>query len=126
MKASQSCRTPATVTEDRSVRFVTPRYSITSQTEASELRVELPGIDKANVQIALEDSELRIEATSTASQPESWKALHRETSDRSYRLRLRLGDQVNQAAISADLEDGVLVLTIPKAEEAKPRAIKVK
>jgi HSP20 family molecular chaperone IbpA len=42
-----------------------------------------------------------------------------------YRLNLELNVRVNEAAISAQVTDGVLRLTLPKAEEAKPRRIEV-
>lgn len=88
--------------------------------------MDLPGVSKSDLQISVENRELRLEANTGVVHPEGWKSLHRETLDRAYRLRLRLGKQVDPSAITADLEDGVLTLTVPKAEEAKARTIKVK
>ena len=126
MNTEQSCCTPASVKEEANVQFYTPRYQISSKDDRSEVVVELPGVSKEQLQISIEDSELRIEASAVSQLSESWKPLHRESIDRSFRLRLRLGKQVDQTAISADLEDGVLTLILPRAEELKPREIKVR
>lgn len=104
----------------------TPHYEISHTDDVSIVRVELPGIGKDDLQISVEDNELRLEAAISEQKPDSWKPLYRETNDRSYQLRLSLGKEVNQSAISADLVDGVLKLAFPKAEETKPRAIQVK
>lgn len=104
----------------------TPHYEISHTDDVSIVRVELPGIGKDDLQISVEDNELWLEAAISEQKPDSWKPLYRETNDRSYQLRLSLGKEVNQSAISADLVDGVLKLAFPKAEETKPRAIQVK
>ena len=75
--------------------------------------------------MTVEIRQLLIEGKSSWAKPESWKSLHRESLDRSYRLRLRLGEQVNQPGIAAELVDGILTVVIPREEAAKPRSIKV-
>lgn len=126
MKSSESCTVSATATESRNIRYTVPRYQITPLADSSVVRVELPGAGKENIRIAVEDNEILIEADNAVQKPDSWKVLHRESTDRSYRLGLRLGKQVDRSAISAKLEEGVLTLVAPKSEEAKSRAIKVK
>ena len=126
MNASQSCCPPAEVDQKQRVQYSTPRYEVIPSAEATVVQVELPGVAKSDLKISVENQELSLEATTKLEQPDTWKVLHRESSDRAYRLRLRLGKQVDSTGIQADLEDGVLALSIPKAEEAKPRTIKVK
>ncbi len=120
-----NCTTKST-DQKQSANFETPHYEISHTDDVSFVRVELPGIGKDDLQISVEDNELRLEASISEQKPDSWKPLYRETNDRSYQLRLSLGNEVNQSAISADLVDGILKLSFPKAEETKPRAIKVK
>lgn len=118
--------TSTSIDQKPTASFETPHYEISHTDDVSIVRVELPGIGKDDLQISLEDNELRLEAAISEQKPDSWKPLYRETNDRSYQLRLSLGKEVNQSAISADLVDGVLKLAFPKAEETKPRAIQVK
>ena len=56
---------------------------------------------------------------------EGWRPLHRELPDSDYRLHLRLNVDVDAAKIVAQIEDGILELSLPKAEAVKPRKIKV-
>ena len=126
MNAPQSCSTSASVDENQNTNFYTPRYEISHKDEVTVVMVELPGVEKENLSISIEDSQLELKAHPSGDTPESWKVLYRETTDRAYRLRLGLGNSANQSAITADLEDGVLELAIPKLEDAKPRAIKVR
>ncbi|QXD24011.1 Hsp20/alpha crystallin family protein [Opitutia bacterium ISCC 51] len=126
MNSSLTNCTSSSTDQKQSTQFVTPHYEISHTDDVSFVRVELPGIGKGDLQISLEDNELRLEAAISEQKPDSWKPLYRETNDGSYQLRLSLGKEVNQSAISADLVDGVLKLAFPKAEETKPRAIKVK
>lgn len=107
-----------------STYYYQPRFHVDRSDEDTLVQIELPGVGKESLRLNVENNELIVEAT-VATSPESWKALHRETRDRTYYLRLRLGTLVDQSAIKAQLNDGVLSLTFPKAEEAKPRKIEV-
>ncbi len=103
-----------------------PRYQIAGDAGSHTVRVELPGVAKEDVRLSLEDSVLTIRATRRAAVSGDWKALHRELSDAGYELRLRLDDhRVDEARLSANLEHGVLTLTLPVKEAAKPREIAV-
>jgi len=102
-----------------------PLYTVTGNTEAFEVRVELPGVTKGNVKIDLEDKILSIRGERQTSTPEGWKALHRELSTVGYQLRLRVNTPVDEDKLTANLEDGVLTLKLPVKEAAKPRQIQV-
>jgi HSP20 family protein len=58
--------------------------------------------------------------------PESWEQVHRESSDTDYKLVLELDHRVNRDAVAAELSQGLLTLTVPKAETVKPRRIEIK
>ena len=73
MNTEQSCCTPASVKEEANVQFYTPRYQISSEDDRSEVVVELPGVSKEQLQISIEDSELRIETSAASQLSESWK-----------------------------------------------------
>lgn len=102
-----------------------PLYSVTGNADAYEVRVELPGVTKGGVKIDLEDSVLSIRAERQSTTPEGWKPLHRELSTLDYQLRLRLNTPVDEDKLKATLENGVLTLTVPVKETAKPRRVEV-
>ena len=58
-------------------------------------------------------------------QPESWTLLHGETDNSTYELVLTHDNLLNNDKITAELRDGVLAVTLPKAEAVKPRRITV-
>jgi HSP20 family molecular chaperone IbpA len=122
-----SCSTgtaEATATETASYRR--PRYTVTESAEAFDLSVPVPGVDKAGVEISLNDNILGITARRAKTAAENWQPLRREISDEDYRLTLRVNVPVNEAGIEATVADGVLRVRLPKAEEVKPRRIEVR
>ncbi|QYY36354.1 Hsp20/alpha crystallin family protein [Ruficoccus sp. ZRK36] len=119
--------------EQTSVQHAQPQswrkpWFTTSESEDGYLvEVYVPGVNKSGVEIGFEDDTLDITARrADAKTPEGWKALRREIPHEDYRLRLHLNVPVDGARIQARVEDGVLTLELPKAEEAKPRQISVK
>ena len=102
-----------------------PRYSVNAGKDTYEVRVELPGVRKDTVHVNLDEGVLTIQAQRQPVARDGWKTLHRELSDLGYALRLKVNAPVNDAALSAKLEDGVLVLSLPVQEAAKPRVITV-
>ncbi len=120
---SPSSCAPATSGVTESLRK--PLYNVNGNSEAYEVRVEMPGVPKGGVKIDLEDSILTIRGERNATVPEGMKTLHRELSPLSYLLRLRLNTPVDEEQMTAKLEDGVLTVRLPLKEVAKPRQIPV-
>jgi len=110
---------PSGVTE--SVRK--PRYNVNGNTDAYEVRVEMPGVPKSGVKLDLEDNILTVRGERVSTVREGMKALHRELSPLNYLLRLRLNTPVDEEKMTAKLEDGVLSITLPLRQTAKPRQI---
>lgn len=81
-------------------------------------RFELPGLKKEQIDLELENSVLTISSAKTEKGAES-------ESRASFQRSVSVPDGVNLKAVSAALEDGVLTVTLPKADEVKPRKIKV-
>lgn len=102
-----------------------PRYDVAENDDGFNVRVSLPGVSRDGVDIAYEDDTLRITGTRAKLAGEGWRPLHRELPDSDYRLHLRLNVGVDAAKIVAQIEDGILELSLPKAEAVKPRKIKV-
>lgn len=110
---------------EASRRFRRPCYDVLARGDEYELRVVMPGVGKDGVKVQLHGRNLQIDGTRGALRGESWRPLFRELNWDDYRLSLELNVEVNQSAIVAKIEDGLLRLTLPKAEEAKPRRIEI-
>lgn len=102
-----------------------PLYDVSENQDAFNVRVSLSGVSRDGVDISLEDDTLTVVGTRTHGVPASWRPLRRELATGDYRLSLRLNVPVNEAKIKASVVDGVLDLTLPKADEVKPRKIKI-
>ena len=102
-----------------------PRYEVRNAEDAYTIRVELPGVAKDAVTIDYDQGLLTLQAQRKALTPETWKPLHRELNDQGYLLRLKLNAPVDEDKLVAQLADGVLTLTLPVREAAKPRRIEV-
>ena len=89
------------------------------------LTADLPGVDPGSVDIDVDNGTLTISAHRTARSEESAQWLANERFFGKYRRQLSLGEGVDTAAISATYENGVLTVTIPVAERAKPRRIEI-
>ncbi|WP_269522807.1 Hsp20/alpha crystallin family protein [Coraliomargarita parva] len=103
-----------------------PQYRVSEHEDAFEVAVTMPGVGRTGLDISLEGETLSIRGTrlhpSTAS---GWRPLRRELPEGDYRLELRLNVLVNENKIRAEMADGILRLTLPKADEVKARKIKV-
>ncbi|WP_210605428.1 Hsp20/alpha crystallin family protein [Brevibacterium oceani] len=89
-------------------------------------RIDMPGVDPASIDVDVEDRTLTVRArreSEVADKDVKW--LTRERTTGTYARQLTLGNRVALDRISADYSDGVLTLTIPVAEEARPRKISV-
>ncbi|WP_300082852.1 Hsp20/alpha crystallin family protein [Propioniciclava sp.] len=92
--------------------------------ETFVVKVDLPGVDPASIDIDIEERTLTIRADRPADEGEvQWLAHERPSG--TFARQLTLGYGVALDRIEADYTDGVLTLTIPVAEEAKPRKIAV-
>ena len=88
--------------------------------------VELPGVDPASIDVDVEERTLTVRAErkeDPAREDRRW--LTRERSAGTFARQLTLGEGLALDRIQADYSDGVLTLTIPVAEQAKPRKISV-
>jgi len=106
-------------------RYRRPLYDVEANAEGYQISVLMPGVAKDDVSIALHGRNLEIDGVRKNRPQESWRPVLTELNWDDYRLRLELNVLVNEPAIVAQVTDGVLRLTLPKAEEAKPRRIEV-
>ena len=89
------------------------------------LHADLPGVDPGSVDVNVDNGTLTIRAERSARSDESVQWIASERFTGSYMRQLSLGDGVDANGINATYENGVLTVTIPLAEVAKPRRIEV-
>ena len=87
--------------------------------------LELPGMRKEDIEISLHDGTLTISGERKSSSPNGEKAERTERYVGSFRRSITLPASVNTNKVSATYRDGSLTVTLPKAEEAKPKRIDV-
>ena len=104
---------------------VRPGYTINETDEAFGLTVHLPGVTKTGLEITAEEGTLRVTGKRSWQRPESWTAVYRETTDATFLLELEHDHAVDLDKIHAELEDGILRVSLPKVEAVKPRKISV-
>lgn len=104
---------------------VKPLFEIKETDDAYGVTVYLPGVAKDGLEITAEATELRIVGRRAWKQPEGWTALYRESADAPYELVLTHDNAISADKIAAELREGVLRISLPKAEALKPRKIAV-
>jgi HSP20 family protein len=89
------------------------------------LSVDLPGVDAGSLDVDVDGRILTVRAQRTAPSVEGATWLSRERSSGAYVRKLRLGDGIDTEGIAADYANGVLKVTLPVSEKAKPRKVAV-
>lgn len=121
----QKCNSGTVREPTRQVNYLRPYYDVDERDDSFDIRVTLPGVDKSGVELSLEGDTIEIIGSRTQIKPETWKVIRREQQNGDFRLQLQLNVRINGEKISAKLEDGILNLNLPKAEEIKPKTITV-
>jgi len=91
-----------------------PNYDCRNQPDAVKLVVYIPGVEAAGVEIEARAADLVVTARKSHFVRVNWQALHLEGAQRDYQLRLRLGTGFDYPAMQAEIQNGVLTLTLPK------------
>lgn len=124
--ASAPAARPASAGAERPAEpTIAPRYEVTETPEAYGLAVELPGVAKDGLELSVDHEQVRVFGRRAWRKPEAWTALHRETREAAFELVLEHGRAIDADKVHAELRDGVLRVSLPKAESLKPRKITV-
>ncbi|MFZ9682463.1 MAG: Hsp20/alpha crystallin family protein [Cephaloticoccus sp.] len=102
-----------------------PFYRVREAADTYTLTLHLPGVAKDGIEITADDGEIRITGNRAWSRPDGWTTLHRESLAATYELVLTHDNAIDADKVAAELRDGVLTVTVPKAEAIKPRRITV-
>lgn len=105
----------------------TPATDIAEHDNEFVVRLELPGVKKEDVKITMRENVLTIQGEKKAEKEARGEGHHRmERVYGSFQRSFTLPTTVKADKIDAEYKDGVLHITLPKAEEAKPKQIEVK
>jgi HSP20 family molecular chaperone IbpA len=110
----------------RPMRAFLPNADIFETEEALTVVVEMPGVDRDNVNVSVENGLLTIEGRINFSKYEGLEPVYSEYNIGPFRRTFRISSRIDQDKIRAEMRDGVITLVLPKAEEAKTRRIEVK
>jgi HSP20 family protein len=106
-------------------RTFMPTADIFESDAALTVVLEMPGVDKSNVDINVEAGVLTVEGRLDFAKYDDLRPVYTEYNIGHYRRSFTLSNRVDQNKISAEMKDGALTLVLPKAEEARPRRIAV-
>ncbi|WP_354678290.1 Hsp20/alpha crystallin family protein [Cupriavidus plantarum] len=114
-------------TDDKKVPSVTlaPAVDIVEDASGVTLWADLPGVSRDNLQVSFNDGTLHIDAEAAVPTPSGLRVQHVEVRHPHFARAFSLGPDLDATQIGAQLQDGVLKLSIPRREEARPRRIEV-
>lgn len=107
------------------VRVFVPEADIYETGDALMVLMEMPGVYKDNVDISVEDDVLRVQGRIDFSKYEGMDPVYTEYNVGNFARSFSLSREINQDKIDAEMKDGVLSVTLPKVEKAKPRTIRI-
>lgn len=106
-------------------RHYVPNTDIYETDDALTVVMEIPGVEKKDVDVNLENDVLRVEGRLDFGKYEGLEPLYTEYNVGHFARAFTLSSKIDQQQISAKVEDGVLTLTLKKAREAVPRRISI-
>ena len=106
-------------------RYYKPSTDIVETEHDLTLVMDMPGVAKDSVEVKLEKNVLSVEGQIDQARYESLKAQYAEYNVGHYNRSFQLSSEIDQDKIQAHMAEGVLTLTLPKAEKAKPKLISI-
>jgi HSP20 family molecular chaperone IbpA len=105
---------------------MTPAVDVFEDSQCVTLWADLPGVSGDKLEVRVHDGSLYIEAEAVVPTPQGLRLQHAEVREPRFARAFTLSADFDTSKIDANLQDGVLKLTIPRRDEARPRRIEVK
>jgi HSP20 family protein len=105
-------------------QFMAPAATVLENADGYTLEVEMPGVSKENLEMWVENNELTILGRRAMPATEG-TLIHRESRPENFRRSFEIDPSIDTGKISATIDQGVVTLILPKAEQVKPRKIAV-
>jgi HSP20 family protein len=122
--AEQNTSPQAAVEDRANDNYVVPKVNIFETRDGYILEAEIPGVNRAGLDVNVEGSTLTIVGRRGAS-PLPGELLHRESAEADYRRVFELDPAIDTARIEGKVDQGVLTIQLPKSERVKPRKVTV-
>ena len=106
-------------------RYFIPYADIYETEDALTVVMEMPGVEKQALDIGVERDVVKVDGRIDFSKYDGMDPVYTEYNVGHYTRSFTLSNKIDQEQISAQLDDGVLTLTLPKAKEAQPRKIAI-
>jgi HSP20 family protein len=106
-------------------RYFVPNTDIYETDDALTIVMEVPGVEKDHINVTLENDVLKIEGKIDYSKYEGMEPVYSEYNVGHFTRAFSLSDKIDQGGIAADLQDGVLTVTLKKSKEAQPQRIAI-
>ena len=106
-------------------KFTVPAATFTEKPAEYELKVQIPGIAKEDVDLHMEGRTLTLKTRSKFQNPAGFRQVAAEFERANYAMSADLPDMADSSALSAKLENGVLTVTIGKKPETQPKKIEI-
>ena len=106
-------------------RYYVPYADIYETDDALAVVMEMPGVEKKDLDVNVEKDVLEVDGRIDFSKYKDMEPVYAEYNVGHYERSFTLGSAIDQEKIGASLEDGVLILTLPKAKHAQPRKIAI-
>jgi HSP20 family protein len=110
--------------DQKPIQYVTPLADVESSKEGYTIHAEMPGVDKSGLELTVDNGELTIVGHRQVEEL-SGEPVYREIRQTDFRRVYELDPAIDTTLIAARIDQGVLTLTLPKAESVKPRKITV-
>jgi HSP20 family protein len=123
-KEQQQLITESRLQSAQSRRFATPLVDIESTQDGYVLYAEMPGVSKDGIEVTVENGDLLIVGHRRPLDV-SGEPIYRESRPYDFRRVYELDPSIDTSRISARIENGLLIVNLPKAEKVKPRRIEV-
>jgi len=107
------------------ISVLVPTTDIYETENEYNLKMEMPGVPRENLEVTLENNELEIKGRVTEESGKEDKLKYSEYKLLNYYRKFKIGNDVNKDAINASLDNGILTLTLNKSEEVKPKKIEI-
>lgn len=107
---------------------LSPKIDIWEEEDAFKMEADLPGVSEKDVDVTVHDGMLTVKATTESSKTEGEEGktfYRRERSTTSFERHISLPEGINEEKVDASLKNGVLTVTLPKSEDAKPKMRKI-
>ncbi len=108
------------------VAEASPRTNLYDNGDHFEIRAEAPGLSKEDINVKIQGNYLELSGSQKSDAPEGYKVHRVERHPAAFTRSFTLPADVDVEKVEAGLQNGILTMTLPKAEAAKPKQIDIK